>query len=65
MRLKIATVGETVLRTKTRKLMSEEIKGAQIQELIEHMRETMEDAPGVGLAAPPDRLTASTRSHRG
>lgn len=52
MRLKIATVGETVLRTKTRKLMSEEIKSAHIQELIEHMRETMEDAPGVGLAAP-------------
>lgn len=52
MRLKIATVGETVLRTNARRLTSDEIKSAQIQELIDHMRETMHDAPGVGLAAP-------------
>jgi peptide deformylase len=51
MRLKIAVVGETVLRAKARQLTSEEIKSAQIQELIEHMRETLRDAPGVGLAA--------------
>lgn len=29
-----------------------EIRGAEIQRLIEAMRETMYDAPGVGLAAP-------------
>lgn len=52
MRLKIAVVGDTVLRAKARPLTSEEIVSAQIQELIEHMRETMYDAPGVGLAAP-------------
>jgi len=52
MKLKIATVGETALRTKARPLTSEEIRSTQIQELIEHMRETMRDAPGVGLAAP-------------
>jgi peptide deformylase len=52
MRLKIAIVGEAVLRTKGRPLGHEEIKSAQIQELIEHMRETLHDAPGVGLAAP-------------
>lgn len=52
MRLKIATVGEAVLRTKARSLTQEEIKSGQIQQLIEHMRETLHDAPGVGLAAP-------------
>ena len=52
MRLKIATVGEAVLRTKARRLTPEEIKSAHIQELIAHMRETLHDAPGVGLAAP-------------
>jgi peptide deformylase len=52
MRLKIAAVGESVLREKPRQLTHEEIKTAQIQELIEHMRETVRDAPGVGLAAP-------------
>lgn len=52
MRLKIAIVGEAVLRTRARSLTQEEIKSAQIQQLIEHMRETLHDAPGVGLAAP-------------
>jgi peptide deformylase len=52
MRLKVATVGETVLRTEARPLTTEEIGSARIRELIEHMRETMQDAPGVGLAAP-------------
>jgi peptide deformylase len=52
MRIKIATVGETVLRTEARPLISEEIHSATTRELIEHMRETLSDAPGVGLAAP-------------
>jgi peptide deformylase len=52
MRLKISSVGEAVLRTPARPLSSEEIRSARICELIEHMRETLGDAPGVGLAAP-------------
>jgi peptide deformylase len=52
MRLKISTVGEAVLRQRARPLTSVEIRSAKIKQLIEHMRETMHDAPGVGLAAP-------------
>jgi peptide deformylase len=52
MRIKIASVGETILRSEARPLMPEEISSARIRELIEHMRETLSDAPGVGLAAP-------------
>ena len=52
MRIKIASVGEAVLRGAARPLSSEEIGSARIRELIEHMRETLADAPGVGLAAP-------------
>jgi peptide deformylase len=52
MKLKIVQAGDPVLRKKGRMLNKEEISGRQIQELIEHMRETMREAPGVGLAAP-------------
>ena len=52
MRIKIATVGEPVLRDAARPLRPEEIGSERIRELIEHMRETLADAPGVGLAAP-------------
>jgi len=52
MRLKISTVGEAVLRQPARPLTSVEIRSAKIKQLIQHMRETMNDAPGVGLAAP-------------
>lgn len=52
MRLKIAQVGEPVLRQQARELSIEEIVSAETQALIVHMRETMRDAPGVGLAAP-------------
>jgi peptide deformylase len=51
-RLKIAQVGEAVLRQRTKALTTAEIRSREIQELIEWMRETMHDAPGVGLAAP-------------
>jgi peptide deformylase len=51
-RLKIAQVGEPVLRQKARELSLEELASAETQALIAHMRETMRDAPGVGLAAP-------------
>ena len=52
MRLKIVNVGEPILREASRTLSREEILSPSIQELIEHMRQTVGDAPGVGLAAP-------------
>ena len=52
MALNILQVGEPVLRQRARALTPDEIRGAEIQELIDHMRETMREAPGVGLAAP-------------
>jgi peptide deformylase len=52
MRLKIVQVGEPVLRAQARQLTREEIVSDEIQRLIRDMRETMRDAPGVGLAAP-------------
>ena len=52
MRLKIMQVGEPVLRQRAKALTSSEISSREIQELIDWMRETMSDAPGVGLAAP-------------
>jgi peptide deformylase len=50
--LKIRAVGEPVLRGRARPLRPEEILLPSTQELIASMRETMHDAPGVGLAAP-------------
>jgi peptide deformylase len=44
--------GEEVLRGEARELSREEILSDKVQELIAHMRDTMRDAPGVGLAAP-------------
>jgi peptide deformylase len=52
MRLKIVSAGEAVLRQPARPLTVTEICSLEIQQLIQHMRETMNDAPGVGLAAP-------------
>jgi peptide deformylase len=52
MRLKIANVGEPVLRGRSKKLSMEQILSPSIQNLIDYMRETVRDAPGVGLAAP-------------
>lgn len=50
--LKIVQAGHPVLRQKARPLTPAEIRGPEIVRLIEEMRETMHDAPGVGLAAP-------------
>jgi peptide deformylase len=50
--LKIVQLGEPVLRRAARELTREEIRSAAVQQLIEMMRQTMYDAPGVGLAAP-------------
>lgn len=52
MLLKIVCVGDPVLRKKARPLDSDEIRSSRIQDLIGWMRDTMHDAPGVGLAAP-------------
>lgn len=52
MHLKIVQTGDPVLRQVARPLGADEIASGEIQQLIELMRETMHDAPGVGLAAP-------------
>ena len=50
--LKIVQAGHPVLRQKARPLSPQELTGPDITRVIEEMRETMRDAPGVGLAAP-------------
>ena len=50
--LKIVQVGDPVLRKRARALAPDEIATPRIQDLIAMMRDTMRDAPGVGLAAP-------------
>jgi len=52
MKLKIVQAGEPVLRERGRELTKDEIKSSEVQQLIELMRDTMHEAPGVGLAAP-------------
>ena len=52
MKLKIVQAGDPVLRQQSRALTKKEISSASIQYLIELMRNTMREAPGVGLAAP-------------
>jgi peptide deformylase len=52
MRLEIVQVGEPVLRQAGKTLTPAEIVAPECQQLIELMRETMRNAPGVGLAAP-------------
>src|SRR3954467_13025179 len=49
---KIVQVGDPVLRHRARELSRDEIVSPYIQEMIARMRDTMRDAPGVGLAAP-------------
>ena len=52
MELEIVQAGHPVLRQQARSLTPGEIAGKEIQTLIESMRKTMYEAPGVGLAAP-------------
>jgi peptide deformylase len=52
LRLKIVQAGEPVLRQAARLLTQQEVTGDEIQRLVRDMKETMHDAPGVGLAAP-------------
>ena len=51
-RVTILQAGEPVLRTPARALSVEEIRSSRIHELIDQMRYTLREAPGVGLAAP-------------
>lgn len=50
--LKIHQVGQPILRQKSAPLTPRQIRSRETRELIEMMRETLLDAPGVGLAAP-------------
>jgi len=50
--LKIVQAGDPVLRKPAEPLAPELIRSTSVQHLIELMRDTMRDAPGVGLAAP-------------
>lgn len=52
MKLKIVQAGDPILRQVARPLSPDEVASTDTQRLIELMRETMRDAPGVGLAAP-------------
>jgi peptide deformylase len=52
MLLKIFHVGHPVLRQASSVLAPNDIRGHATKDLIEYMRETLRDAPGVGLAAP-------------
>ncbi|WNG33483.1 peptide deformylase [Archangium violaceum] len=52
MMLKIVQAGEPVLRRRARDLTPEEMTSPAVRQLIALMRDTMRDAPGVGLAAP-------------
>ena len=50
--LSIVLAVDPVLRARARELSAKEIQSKAIRELIDEMRETMREAPGVGLAAP-------------
>ena len=50
--LKIARLGEPVLRRAARAVTAEELASSSLQQLLDDMLETMRDASGAGLAAP-------------
>ncbi len=50
--LKIAKLGNPILRKKAAPIDPRDIKSADVQRLIDDMLETMYDEPGIGLAAP-------------
>jgi peptide deformylase len=52
MLLKLLQAGEPMLREAARPLSRDEIVSGSVRDLISSMRETLRDAPGVGLAAP-------------
>ena len=50
--LKVARIGHPVVRAMARPLGADELRSAEIQRLIDDMKETMHEYEGVGLAAP-------------
>jgi len=50
--LRIAQMGEPVLRQRTRELTLAELRSTDVQRLVDDMIETMRDADGAGIAAP-------------
>src|SRR5437764_12031229 len=52
MLLKIAQLGQPVLREPAHEVSAEEWSTAEFQQLVADMRETLDTAHGVGLAAP-------------
>jgi peptide deformylase len=50
--LKIATLGEPVLRERSRELTTEELASEKTQAFIDDLIATMRDADGAGIAAP-------------
>ncbi len=50
--LKIAKLGNPILRKVAAPVVPREIKSFELQRLIDEMFETMYDEPGIGLAAP-------------
>ena len=58
----IVALGNPVLRNPARKVTRFD---DAIRTLVQDMIETMRDAPGVGLAAPPGRRAAPDRRRRG
>src|SRR3954467_3145235 len=52
MLLKLLQAGEPMLGEAARPLSRDEIVSGSVRDLISSMRETLRDAPGVGLAAP-------------
>jgi peptide deformylase len=50
--LKVARLGHPILRQPAAALTKGDIRSAEIQRLIDDMRETMDEHEGVGLAAP-------------
>ena len=50
--LPIITEGNPILREKAKEVNKDDIKSSEIEELISDMKETVESANGIGLAAP-------------
>ena len=50
--LKIATLGEPVLRQRAREVSKDELSSSSTQQFIDDLIATMHDADGAGLAAP-------------
>jgi peptide deformylase len=52
MNLRIAQLGQPVLRQRAVEITPEEIRSPEFQRLVDDMRETMREAKGAGLAGP-------------